>query len=427
MSAPAIGVLGAGIGGLAAAGALRAAGLDCTVFEQAPQLERIGAGIQVSPNASRLFGRLGVAEAVDAVASRPLSSDVMRWNDGRLLGRTPLGRDCVELFGAPYYTLHRGDLHRALLEASPEGTVVLGRRCVAVEPGTGENGGGRVCAVFADGSRERFDLLVGADGTRSVARRVLADDAPRFSGQVVYRGLVPAERVPELASVPRVRGWIGPGRHLVCYPVSSGRSIAFSATLPASVLPDAVREAGGGEGAWSGPASPAEPAAEYRGWDPAAVALVEAAEEVTWWLLHDRDPLPRMAAGRLALLGDAAHPMLPFQAQGANQAVEDAVVLADCVRAAGPDVPGALRRYDGLRLARTSRVQRSSRETADTFHLGDGARQLERDQDLPGQWELSGRAWLLGHRAELAAAARLQAGPPPGEPSGDRSRRSVAN
>ncbi|MFE7462569.1 FAD-dependent monooxygenase [Streptomyces sp. NPDC057499] len=403
-----IGVLGGGIAGLTMAVALRNAGLDCVVFEQAPRVETAGLGLQITPNASRLLARLGVGEAVDAVATQPLSIDVHRWDDGHRLARTPLGEACVETFGAPYYTVHRADLQQLLLRVLPTDTVRLGRRCVAVRCASDS-----VTAVFADGAEATFDVLVGADGIGSVARRALADDVRRFSGQVAYRGLVPADALPEWQGEPRVRGWFGPAQHCVCYPVSGGRFISLTAMTPdatVSVSEDSPAAQ------WNAPAGPAEdgaaPAASlaraaaeaYDGWDPLVRKLLQSAAALSLWRLNDRDPLPRWSRSRLTLIGDAAHPMLPFRAQGANQAIEDAVVLTDCLRQAD-DVQTALCRYEELRLTRTTRIQLSSRESAEVFHLGDGDLQLERDRDMPERWALRNNEWLFGYRAESAALA----------------------
>ena len=400
-----IGVLGGGIAGLTTAVALRNAGLDCVVFEQAPRVETAGLGLQITPNATRLLASLGVGDAVDAVATRPLSIDVHRWDDGRRLARTPLGDVCVETFGAPYYTVHRADLQQSLLHSLPTGTVRLGHRCVAVRcaPDTGT-------AVFADGTEAAFDVLVGADGISSVARRALTDDARRFSGQVAYRGLVPAGTFPEWEAEPRVRGWFGPSQHCVCYPVSGGRFISFTAMTPdapASAPEDHAARRAAPAGAAGDEAASAAPlaraaAAAYDGWDPLVLRLLRSAPTLSVWRLHDRDPLGQWSTSRLTLIGDAAHPMLPFRAQGANQAIEDAVVLADCLRQAD-DVPTALHRYEKLRSPRTSRIQLDSRESAEVFHLGDGDRQLERDRDMPERWALRNNEWLFGYRAESAA------------------------
>jgi salicylate hydroxylase len=254
---------------------------------------------------------------------------------------------------------------------------------------------GEVRLSFQDGSSATADLLVGADGIHSAVRGHLVRDAPRFSGETIYRGLVPAERVPELLAEPRVQLWLGPGRHCVAYPVRAGRLVSFGATTPAGGwIPES----------WSAPGRPEELAAAYQGWHPDVRALIAAAGSVGRWALHDRDPVARWGRGRITLIGDAAHPMLPFLAQGANQAIEDAVVLAGRLAAlpAGADPRPALRRYEQLRRPRAEEVQRRSRANTRALHLADGAEQRRRDEQLAGAG-LAGQRWLYGYDAELAA------------------------
>ncbi|MFE0020338.1 FAD-dependent monooxygenase [Amycolatopsis sp. NPDC059021] len=386
-----IGVIGAGIAGLTTTIALHRAGFPVTVFERTPVMDVAGVGIQLTPNASRLLARLGLAERLADVASRPRSVDVHRWDDGSLLTRMPLGDECAGLFGAPYYTVHRGDLQRVLLDAVPPEYLELGHRCTEVRAGSGA-----ATAVFANGARQEFDVLLGADGIHSVVRRTMVADAPKFSGLIAYRGLVDADDVPEFRDDHRLRAWFGPGQHCVCYPVSAGRALSFTAMAAADIGQDtAVSPAGRRDSLL----------AAYRGWDPRLVALLAAADGVSRWELHDRNPLSRWSTPRLTLLGDAAHPMLPFRAQGANQGIEDAVVLAECLATAGEDASAALYRYERARRPRTTRIQRDSRESARAFHLGDGGGQHERDRRMSGQWTLRSHEWLFGYRAEHAAVA----------------------
>ncbi|MQA08712.1 MAG: NAD(P)-binding protein [Pseudonocardiaceae bacterium] len=389
-TAPDVGILGGGIAGLTAGVAMRRAGIQCTVYEQAERLGEVGVGIQLTPNATRQLELLGLAEPLRAMAVRPASLDLLRWQDGRLLARMPLGAECVALFGAPYYSLHRADLHRILCDALPPDAIALNHRCVDVQVG-----GDSVDVTFAHGAPRRIGLALCADGMHSVARRALSSDAPRSSGQFAFRGLVPADRLPDFSADPRVRAWFGPEQHCVCYPVSGGDWISFTAMVPA----DAARSDTCSE------EDSLETLAEaYLHWDPALLTMFGSAESIGRWELCDRDPLRRWTTGRLALLGDAAHPMLPFRAQGANQAIEDAVVLVDCLRMAGSDVPGALRRYERIRLPRATEIQRGSRNSSNTFHLGDGDRQLVRDQSMPEQWTLDSQRWTFGYRADLVAS-----------------------
>jgi salicylate hydroxylase len=387
-----VAVAGGGIAGLVFAVALRRAGIDCHIYEQAGRLTEVGAGVQVAPNASRLLRRLGLRDRLRSLAVAPQAIEMRRWDDGTLLQRTPLGELCHRRFGAPYYTLHRADLHSSLLALIPPDRVHLGARCVAVTQDDDE-----AQLHLSDGTIVTADLVVGADGIHSLVRGQIVADQPRYSGQTIYRGLVPAERVPHLLTEPRVRLWFGPDQHCVCYPVSSGRQVSFGATVAASDWR---------EESWSARGDVAELASAYKGWHADVVRLLDAADGVSRWALHDRESIHRLSSGRVAVIGDAAHPMLPFQAQGANQAVEDAVVLAVCLAEAGSGSggwSGALRRYERIRLPRITRIQRQSRENAKTFHLADGDEQHSRDTAAQASSGLDHHQWLFGYDAEEAA------------------------
>lgn len=387
-------VAGAGIAGLAFAAALHQAGLDCHVYEQADELTEVGAGVQIAPNATRLLHRLGLSDELRAVAVAPEAIEMRRWDDGRLLQRTELGAACLRRFAAPYYTVHRADLHRCLLSLVPGDRVHLGARLAAVTQTPGE-----ARLHLADGTSVAADLLVGADGIRSIAREQIVADQPRYSGQSVFRGLVPAHDVPDLAAPQRVRLWLGPDQHCVCYPVSAGRQVSFAATVSAVDWH---------EESWTAPGDAAVLAAAYAGWHPDVAGLIGAAQSVSRWALHDRDSADRLSSGRVAVIGDAAHPMLPFQAQGANQAIEDAVVLAVCLTEAAsltdaPSLAAALRRYQELRLPRTTRIQQQSRANARTFHLADGDEQRRRDTSTQASSGLDQHEWLFAYDAGRAA------------------------
>ncbi|MFI9561162.1 FAD-dependent monooxygenase [Nonomuraea endophytica] len=388
-----VAIVGAGIAGLAFAAALRRAGVDFHVYEQAPRLSEVGAGVQLTPNATRELHRLGLADALSTVAVAPRAIEIRRWDDGTSLQRIPLGAECLARFGAPYYTLHRADLHSALLSLLPPERVHLGARCVAVTQRADS-----VRLDLSNGTTVVADLAVGADGIHSVVREHLAPDHPRYSGQTIYRGLVPAERVPHLLTEPRVQVWFGPGRHCVCYPVSAGRLVSFGATVAA---PDWREES------WSAQGSVRELTPFYMGWHEDVTRLIGAAEAVSRWALHDRESLPRLHSGRVAVIGDAAHPMLPFRAQGANQAIEDAVSLARFLAEAGRcGLREALLRYEHLRLPRTNRIQRESRNSVRTFHLADGDAQRQRDNDARASSSLDRQQWLFGYDADQAATNR---------------------
>jgi salicylate hydroxylase len=408
MQQPSVAIVGAGIAGLAFAAALRRAGIDFHVYEQAQRLSEVGAGVQLAPNATRLLQRLGLGDRLSAIAVAPQAIEMRRWDDGTLLQRTPLGGLCRDRFGAPYYTLHRADLHSSLISLIPPERVHLGARCVAIEQ-TADTARLRL----SDDSTVAATLVVGADGIHSIVREQLAADRPRYSGQTIYRGLVPADRVPYLLAEPRVRLWFGPDQHCVCYPVSSGRQVSFGATVTA---PDWQEES------WSARGSVLDLAPAYAGWHEDVTRLIGAAEAVSRWALHDRENIDRLSSGRVAVIGDAAHPMLPFQAQGANQAIEDAAALAVCLTEAGQDgLAEALRGYERIRLPRTSRIQRQSRDNASTFHLADGDAQRRRDAAARTSSGLDQHQWLFGYDAEQAAMSRPTVIQDIGSPTSGRS------
>ena len=357
-------IVGAGVGGLAAALALAARGLRPTVLERADVLAEAGAGVQLGPNAVRVLDALGVGEAARAAAFRPQAVEVRRARDARLLLRAPLGEAAERRWGAPYLQLHRADL-QALLLAAVRARDAAELRFGAVVEAAGADGGVRL----AGGETLRADALVVADGVRSAARAAVADDdaAPRRTGQTAWRATVKTAALPA-GLVPPVAGvWTAPRRHFVHYPVRGG----------ALVNVVGVTERGGvQEEGWTQRGDPAAFAALFAGWPEPVASLVRAAGEVWTWALHDRPPARRMAAGRAALLGDAAHPMLPFLAQGAAMAIEDAWVLADSLAGGGAgagDVEARLAAYAAARLPRVRRVQAASTRNARLFHLPDAA------------------------------------------------------
>jgi salicylate hydroxylase len=387
-------VIGAGIGGMAAAIALRRAGVDVSLFEQTIAQREVGAGIQISPNASRLLGRYGLGEAMARVAVRPSAIVFRRWQDGRVLGREELGDSIESQYGAPYYHFHRADLIELLAEAFGRGNIELGRRLAHIEQD--ESG---VTAHFQDGTSERGDLLIGADGIHSRTREWLfGEKKPRFSGQIAYRGLAPAERVAHLGLPLDVTNWVGPGGHFIHYYVSAGRFLNFVAVSEEATW---TREQ------WSDRGSISDALGNYEGWHPQIATILTAVDETFKWALFDRNPLPEWTRGRVALLGDACHPMLPFMAQGAAQAIEDGATLAACLKNTAFDVPAAFQAYVALRKPRTTMLQAGSQANSTSYHLHDGPKQYERDQayasvGLRGSPEAMSR--LYGHDAEVVAA-----------------------
>lgn len=399
-----IAVVGGGLGGLAAALFLRRAGVQATVYEQATQLRETGAGIVVPPNMVRLLAELGLAETVRRVAVQlDAAWEFRRWQDGRVLFVQAMGDACEKLYGAHCFVAHRADLLTVLQDALGAASLRLNHRCAGVQPQ-----GDAVDIHFErrDGGRstestKRFDAVIGADGIHSAVRKFIAPEAQaRFSGLCAFRCLVPADAAPPMALRPVQTLWLGPGRHLVHYPISAGRLVNIVAIVPAC---DWQGES------WTADGNVADLQQAFAGWDDnehRIQALLAAATETKRWALVDRTPLPRWTEGRVSLLGDAAHAMLPFFAQGAAQAIEDAAVLADCLSGVpSAQVPQALQRYEARRRPRASQVQLMSRGREIRNHLPDGPEQIERDAGFAQGDPLRQSAWLYGHDVRADAAA----------------------
>lgn len=394
-------VIGGGIGGLAAAAFLDRVGLKVSVFEQAPELSEVGAGLVVAPNAARLLRELGV---IDTFLERAVKLEVgwefRRWADGEVLSAENLRDVCETLYGEATYTAHRADLLEALRSAVPSSSIRLGKRCTEVVIQDD-----RSLVRFADGTSVTADLVVGADGVHSVVRgAVTAPSEPTYSGMCAFRALVPAQLAPQFARRPAQTLWIGPDHHLVHYPISGGEWVNLVAFAPAGEF--AVES-------WSSMASVAEFLAEFEGWDPRLVDLIRVAGTPGRWALLDRRPLSRWSHRTVTLLGDAAHPMFPFYAQGAAQSIEDAAVLARCITSTSHDMPAALGLYERLRIPRTTRLQDMSHARALTNHLPDGASQRSRDADLGAADPLVTNGWIysydvndLGEDAAVSTALR---------------------
>jgi salicylate hydroxylase len=392
-----IAIVGGGLGGLAAALFLRKAGLDATVYEQAAELREVGAGIVVSPNMVRPLGKLGLADQLPAFAVRLEAAwEFRRWKDGRVLFVQPMGDECERLYGAPCYVAHRADLLDLLQQALPAQSLRMEHRCVEVVQSERE---AELTFVDRAGRRTRIaaDVVVGADGIHSAVQRAVAPkiDA-RFSGLCAFRCLVPAEKAPATALRPVQTLWLGPGRHFVHYPISGGRLVNVVAFAPAGTWRTE---------SWTADGEISDFIAEFEGWDDRVRQLITSASSTKRWAVYDRDPLERWTIGRITLLGDAAHAMLPFFAQGAAQAIEDAAVLADCLRCAdAASVPQALQRYEEIRRPRASQIQVMSRGREVRNHLPDGAEQRERDAQLANGDPLRQSAWLYGQDLEARQA-----------------------
>ncbi|MEU6142694.1 FAD-dependent monooxygenase [Streptomyces sp. NPDC047081] len=387
---PRIAIVGGGIGGLAVGAFLRRAGLTATVHEQAAALTEVGAGIIMAPNAVRLLRRLGLMDRfLRRAVALEWGWEFRRWADGRVLSVERLSGVCEKLYGERTYVTHRADLLDTLRSAVPGAWVRLGARCTGVE--ARPDG---ALLRFGDGGAVEADVVIGADGVHSVVRNTVAEPAPpTYSGLCAFRAVVPARAAPEFALRPAQTLWLGPGRHFVHYPIAGGSAVNVVGIAPAG---DYTVES------WNATATSEEFGAEFAGWDPRVRDLIAAGGTPGRWALLDRAPLRHWSRGRITLLGDAAHPMFPFFAQGAAQSIEDAAVLARCL-AASPDEPEpALKRYELARIERTARLQHLSHARRDINHLPDGVDQQARDAALAASDPLVGNGWIYGHDAEEA-------------------------
>jgi salicylate hydroxylase len=369
-------VVGGGIGGAAAAVALRMAGIDVQVYEQAQQLAEVGAGVSLAPNGLRMLERLGVGDGINRLGARHLATQ-LRLSDGQPARHEPhqfaqAGRNVG---------IHRADMLALLAAQLPPGTVRTGHRCT-----TFSQSADSATVGFANGATATADAVIGADGIHSVLQSFVVEPAePVFSGVVAYRGLVP--RLDEYPA-DTMRMWVGETKHFLVFPVRAGQLLNYVGFVSSD---RSVRES------WSAPGDPAALAAHFAGWDPVIGEVITAISGTGGsgfqWGMYDRAPLPRWSRGRLTLLGDAAHPMLPHLGQGVNQALEDAVALATLLGAcASPaDVPRALTAYERLRLDRTARVQLGSRRNGAGY-------------DSSGS-QLTDRRWIYEYDAWAEAAA----------------------
>jgi salicylate hydroxylase len=389
-------VAGAGIGGLTAAIALAQRGFRVAVIEQAERLEAVGAGIQLSPNASRVLIGLGLGERLAPHIVAPQALNVMNARTGKVLARAALGDNATKRYGAPYWVIHRGDLHTVLretVEATPLVDLQLGVRAEDFTAGDdGVTVGGR-----KDGrpTETRGAALIGADGLWSALRgRLGHHDEPRFAQHTAWRALVAAEAVSPALRALSVNLWLGRHAHLVHYPVRGGSLVNVVA-----ILRDRWREPG-----WSAPGDRDDLLARFPAglWHGAPRDLIAAAPSWQKWALYDCRPLKQWGQGPATLLGDAAHPMLPYLAQGAAMAIEDAAVLARCLAQTPDDAPAALRNYEDKRRKRTARTQRAARRNGTVYHMG-GAEAFLRSLALVamrGTGLLRHYDWLYGWQPE---------------------------
>ena len=345
-----IGICGGGVGGLSAAIALRILGHDPVVYEQAPKFARIGADVNLTPNAVHAIDRLGVGDILRKTAAHPTHRISRMWDTGEETSRLPMSTAAEEKYGAPQLTIHRADLLKALEAEIPGDAIHLGKSVSGVV-----NDGSATAVQFADGTSADVELIVGADGIHSAVRNALfGKDDPRFTGLVSYRSVYPRDQAGDIPNLDAFTKWWGPTpeMQIITFPLTLGQEIFVFATTP---------QEGWTEEGWTLPGDADELRAVYKDFHPEARALLAPCTEVTKSALHVREPMERWSANYATLLGDAAHPMVPFMAQGACMAVEDAVVLARALEGADRDTaPAALRRYENARLERTASIQRNS-------------------------------------------------------------------
>jgi salicylate hydroxylase len=339
-------VVGGGIGGLFAANALIAQGLTVTVYEQAPALGEIGAGVFITPNSARHLQRVGLGPSVEKWGARVGAGSHYFRHDGAPIA--PVQVTDSSGWNATF-GMHRADLVDMLANALPDGVVETGHRCVIFEQ-TGDTA--RVS--FANGTTVEADVVIAADGIHSDLRRYVAPPSkPVFHGSVAYRGVLPHALIPDWPTDAWLM-WLGKGKHFLSFPVRAGQLINYVGFVPAD---EEMKES------WSAPGDPDALRREFAGWDPRIERLLSEVHKTFRWALYDREPLPVWTKGRLTLLGDAAHPMLPHLGQGANQSIEDGMALATILASATRDTaPTALIAYERLRRERVAAVQRGARE-----------------------------------------------------------------
>ena len=352
-------VSGAGIGGLTAALSLAQAGHTVEVFEQSPELAEVGAGIQLSANGMRVLNHLNLMQAAAAVSFLPEAVEMRDWQSARLIASNPLGAKAQTRFGFPYCHIHRADLISVLRQAVTENPRIRLYLGVPIE---GFQQSETQVTLVAKGQTRVADLLIGADGIHSRIREGLfGRQAPTFTGNVAWRGLVPIERLSKQLVRPVATVWWGPGKHFVHYYVRQGRLVNCVCV---------VEKSGWDTESWTARGELDELKADFGGWHETIQTLIENMDpqDCYKWALFDRPVMPQWSQGRVTLLGDACHPTLPFIAQGAVMAIEDGAVLASCLQAEDT-VEAALGRYENIRRKRTTLIQQGSRRNARVFHL----------------------------------------------------------
>lgn len=373
-------IAGGGIGGLAAAAALLQKGIDVDVYEQASELKEVGAGIQISPNGNRVLDALGVFQNLRELSCDPERKEFRLWNSGRPWPMFSLGKTVVQNYGYPYLTVYRPDLHGALAQrvrALKANAIHLGSSVA----GLTQDAEG-VELALKDGRKIRGDALIGADGVRSVVRNTLwGPTNPEFTGMVTWRSLIPMELLPAHMQVSVGSTWIGPGGHVVTYPLQKSKIMNFVATIEGRTW----NHSGG-----SAPGTIDECLSDFTGWHEDVLTMIRLSPSLLKWALSSRDPIPQWTQGRISLLGDAAHTTLPFLAQGAVHSIEDGLVLSRCLEGVSTqEIPAALQRYEAARIDRTSRMVRGATANTERFHSKELVTEERAEKYLQREWSQS--------------------------------------
>jgi salicylate hydroxylase len=370
-----IAIVGGGIGGLTLALALRQRGLEADVYEQAPELTEIGAAVALSANSIRELERLGLLEQLSAVSTEPTELIYRDWRGGHRVAAFPVRKDSAyrTRFGAPYFGVHRAEFQRILSGALGPARLHLGQRVHNVL-----DQGDTASLEFADGRSVHADVVVGADGVRSVVRNfVTGSEETVYSGTSAFRGIVPVDRLPSLPDPQAIQFWMGPNAHLLHYAIGGrGEAVNFFAVVEGP-------ETWPSEGGWQAAVEPDEPVAEFKGWHPAVTEMIDAVPHSVRWGLFVVCPLLHWYRGRVVLVGDSAHGMLPHHGQGANTTIEDAITLAELLAQSGvSEWDAMMRHYQRLRRACTRKIQRSSWATNGLLHLPDGPALEDRNRKV---------------------------------------------
>ena len=386
MQAPIL-ISGGGIGGLITAYALARQGFPVRLFEQSPEFREVGAGIQLGPNIFRVLEKIGLKDAVLADAHRPPAQEMRDALTGKLIVRIPLEEDFFQRFGGPYAVTHRADIHGTFLKVCQNSNLVTLETSRRVD--SFEDTGKGVTVTLENGQKAEGRALIGCDGMWSKIReRIVGDGKPRVSGHIAYRAVLKREDVPKDLWRPEVVLWAGPRTHLVHYPLRRGELYNLVAVFHSDHYEEGWNAEGSKDLLWQ----------HFKGQRPEVLRMLERIETWRMWVLCDREPVKNWTQGRVTLLGDAAHPMLQYLAQGACMATEDAVLLAEKARAQPDDLPAAFNAYTQDRYLRTARVQIMARVYGDFYHARGVTAEL-RDITLSGrtpQQSYDGIAWLYG-------------------------------